>query len=375
MSSALSSTDLAAATPRAAVPASKRRFDPFRPGTALLRRTPPHFAHRAAIWALKYGFVPRDRTPDAPVLATRVWGMDFTNPLGMSAGFDKDAEALDGLIGVGFGFAEAGTVTPVAQTGNPRPNLFRLADDFGLINRLGFPSCGLDAFEHNLDRRQNTDAIIGVNVGINTGTDDAIADISAGIARLAAKVSYLVINVSCPNTPGLCVWQEREHLRPLLERAVAVRDGTGAATPLLVKISSDLDADGLAVVAETALETRIDGLIAANTSIARASTLRSADRHEAGGISGRPLFEASNRALAQLYRLTEGKLPLVGCGGVSSAADAYAKIRAGASLVQLYTALVYHGPGLVREIKDGLAALLTADGYRSVAEAVGADHR
>jgi dihydroorotate dehydrogenase len=375
MSSAFSTADPGTEVGPAAVAVRKRRFDLFRAGTALLRQTPANFAHRAAILALKHGLAPGDNAPDDSVLATRLWGIDFANPVGMAAGFDKDAEALDGLIGSGFGFAEAGTVTPHAQSGNPRPNLFRLIEDRALINRLGFPSKGLDRLIENFDARTRTDAIIGVNIGFNSVTDDAIADIATGIARLAGKASYLVINVSCPNTPGLCAWQERDQLRPLLERAVKIRDDSGNPTPILVKISPDLDADGLEAVAETALDAKIDGLIATNTTIARPATLRGAQSHEKGGLSGPPLSDMANRALAELYRLTDGKMPIIGCGGVSSAVDAYARIRAGASLVQIYTALVYNGPGLVREIKNELAALLIADGYEAVSDAVGADHR
>jgi dihydroorotate dehydrogenase len=375
MSSALSSADPGTEIRPAAAAIRKRRFDLFRSGTALLRRTPANFAHRAAIFALKHGLVPADNAPDNTVLATRLFGIDFTNPVGMAAGFDKDAEALDGLIGSGFGFAEAGTVTPRPQSGNSRPNLFRLIEDRALINRLGFPSKGLDRFIENFDAHTRTDAIIGANIGFNSVTDDAIGDVSTGIARLAGKASYLVVNVSCPNTPGLCAWQERDQLRPLLERAVKIRDDSGNSTPLLVKISPDLDDDGLAVVAETALEARIDGLIAANTTIDRPATLQGTQSNEKGGLSGPPLTDMATRALAELYRLTEGKLPIIGCGGISNAADAYARIRAGASLVQIYTALVYNGPGFVREIKDELAALLIAGGYGSVSDAVGADHR
>ncbi len=358
---------------RAAPEARKSRFDPFRAGTGLLRRIPPNMAHRAAILALKYRLTPTDPDPDPPVLATRLWGMDFANPIGMAAGFDKDAEALDGLIASGFGFAEAGTVTPRPQDGNPRPNLFRLPADRALINRLGFPSRGLDRFAENFASRALTGGIVGVNVGINTGTDDAIGDITSCISRLAEQASYLVINVSCPNTPGLCIWQERDHLRPLVESAMAARDRASRTTPLLIKISPDLDDAGLQAVAEIAVEAGIDGLIASNTTVERPATLRDANAHEKGGLSGPPLAAAATRALARLYSLTGAKMPIIGCGGITNAADAYARIRAGASLVQIYTALVYGGPGLVKEIKDGLAALLIADGFSSVADAVGAD--
>jgi dihydroorotate dehydrogenase len=355
------------------------RFDPFAGGTALLRLLPPNFAHQATLRMLRYGLTPRFTAPDDPVLAISLWDLDFSNPIGMSAGFDKNAEALAGLLNLGFGFAEAGTVTPEPQPGNPRPNLFRLTDDRALINRLGFPSQGVAAFARNLDRYRRSRAgggIIGVNVGINTGTDDPEAEIARCIGELAGNASYITINVSCPNTPGLCDLQESGRLAALIARARDAMQTAGCdrKPPLLVKIAPDLSDDELADVARVAADEGVDGLIACNTTTMRSAGLRGPGVSEKGGLSGPVLMQRSTEVLAQLYSLTGGKMPLIGCGGVASGADAYAKIRAGASLVQIYTALVYHGPRLVSDIKADLALRLRADGFSRLKDAVGADH-
>jgi len=362
---------------RRAYTEARRPIDSGRLGAALLRRLPANVAHKVAVKALRYGLLPSRPRPDDRILASRLWGIDFTNPVGMAAGFDKDAEAVDGLLGLGFGFAEAGTVTPQPQPGNRQPNLFRLEQDRALVNRLGFPSRGLAAFAANLARRARPAGVVGANIGINTGTADPVRDIVTGVRTLAPLADYLVINVSCPNTPGLCEWQAADRLAEIAGAARAARDAPDGSRrpPLLVKIAPDLSDTGLAAVAEVALSAGIDGLIASNTTVARPAALRSARAAEAGGLSGPPLFAASTETLSQLYRLTGGRLPLVGCGGVASGADAYAKIRAGASLVQLYTALVYGGPGLVGEITRSLAAHLRADGFERLSDAVGADHR
>jgi dihydroorotate dehydrogenase len=373
----MSSTGLHTAA-RRAYRGERRRFDAAHLGTALLRRLPPNMAHTAAIKLLRYGLLPSSPAHDDAILANRLWGIDFANPIGMAAGFDKDAQATDGLLGLGFGFAEAGTVTPLPQAGNPRPNLFRLEEDAALINRLGFPSSGLTAFVANLARcRERRTGVIGANIGINTGTEDPVRDIVTGVRALAPLADYLVINVSCPNTPGLCQWQTADRLAEITGAALAVREEAagGRRPPVLIKIAPDLSDTDLVAVAEVSLKSGVDGLIATNTTVARPASLRSARASESGGLSGPPLFAASTEALSQLYRLTGGRLPLIGCGGVSSGADAYAKIRAGASLVQLYTALVYGGPGLVGEIKQSLAAHLRADGFQRLSDAVGADHR
>ena len=353
------------------------RFDLLRFGTDILRCLPPNLAHKTAVKALRYGLLPPPPAFDDDVLRVSLWGIDFANPIGMAAGFDKNAEAATGLLELGFGFAEVGTVTPEPQRGNPRPNLFRLEEDQAIINRLGFPSDGLDLFAKNLAGRKNRDSgIIGANLGINTGTDDPVGDMVRLVAKLRNLADYLVVNVSCPNAPGLVQWQTADRLAEIVGAADhTLANGEGKKPPLLVKIAPDLADEDLAVVADVALSVGVDGLIAANTTVARPSSLRSGNAPETGGLSGPALFEPATRVLSTLYRLTGGKLPIIGCGGVASGADAYAKIRAGASLVQLYTALIYGGPGLVREIKQSLAVKLRADGFQSVADAVGADHR
>jgi dihydroorotate dehydrogenase len=346
----------------------------LRPG---LRFIDPETAHRLAVKALACGLPLGGAAPDEPLLACRVWGLDFPNPLGLAAGFDKDAEAPDALLRLGFGHVEVGTVTPRPQPGNPRPRLFRLSEDEAVINRYGFNSQGLDPLLRRAAARQGRGGVVGINVGKNKDTADEVADFVTGIRAAAPFADYLVINVSSPNTPGLRNLQARESMERLIQAALEAREAavTGRMPPLLIKLAPDLDEAGLADVAEVALATGIDGLIMGNTTISRPPSLKSPHRAEAGGLSGKPLLELSTRRLGDLYRLTCGRVPLVGVGGVSSGLDAYAKIRAGASLVQLYSALVYEGPGLIGRIKRDLASLLRRDGFGSVAEAVGADHR
>jgi len=314
------------------------------------------------------------------MLRTRVWNLDFANPLGLAAGFDKDAEVADVLLRSGFGFVEVGSVTPRPQPGNPKPRIFRLAEDRALINRLGFNSAGLARVEANLRRRRAAapkGGVIGVNLGRNKDSADAGADYLAGLRALAPLADYLVINVSSPNTPGLRALQGRDQLEALLAPLRAALDemGGGRRPPLVLKIAPDLTAEDRADIAEVAMAQGLDGLIVSNTTIERPASLKSRFRGEAGGLSGAPLFGPSTALLAEMYRLTGGRLPLVGVGGVASGAEAYAKIRAGAALVQLYTGLVYQGPGLPRRILAELAELLRRDRFASVAEAVGADHR
>ena len=310
---------------------------------------------------------------DPPSLKQVLWGRDFPNPIGIAAGFDKDAEAPDALLRLGFGFAETGTVTPRPQAGNPKPRLFRLYEDRAVINRMGFNSQGLEPSLKQLATRSRV-GIVGVNLGKNRDSTDAAADYLEGVRRVGALADYFVINVSSPNTPGLRDLQRRDILEDLLHRLVAARDEAAPGTPLLVKIAPDLSPDERADIAALAGPSGIDGIIIGNTTIARPPSLRSAHAGEQGGLSGAPLFAPSTAVLADIYRLTEGKIPLIGVGGIASADDAYAKIRAGASLVQLYTALVFQGPALVGRIKRGLAELLARNGFASIAEAVGA-HR
>lgn len=341
----------------------------------LIRMLDAERAHRLAIFALRAGLVPpRSETAD-PVLAARVWGRDFANPIGLAAGFDKNAEVADAMLGCGFGFVEIGSVTLRPQAGNPRPRLFRLPEDGAVINRMGFNNEGIEVVARHLASRRERGApgLVGGNIGPNRDAADPAAACAEAAAILAPLVDYLVVNVSSPNTPGLRSLQRRAALNELLARVREARDGVRMATPLLVKVAPDLSDDECNDIASVVLASGIDGLIATNTTIERPSDLRGRHRGEGGGLSGRPLFARSTEVLATFSRLTGGRLPLIGVGGVSSGADAYAKIRAGASLVQLYTALVWHGPALVGRIAAELAALLRRDGYASVAEAVGAD--
>lgn len=343
----------------------------------VLKALPPETAHRATITALKLGLGPIVREPDDPVLAVTLWGRRFANPIGLAAGFDKDAEVVDPMLRLGFGFVEIGSVTPRAQPGNPRPRAFRLPDQQALINRYGFNNRGHAAAVARLEARRLNGAaapgLLGINVGRNKDSRDPDADYAAGIRAFARLADYLVVNISSPNTPGLRAMQSREPLQRLLAAVTAARaDGT-ARPPILVKIAPDLTPEDLEDVAEVALAAGIDGLIVSNTTIARPAGLPPDLAGEPGGLSGKPLMQPSTAVLRRMAKLVAGRLPLVGVGGVASGADAYAKIRAGASLVQLYTALAYRGPGLVGEIKRDLAGRLRADGFRSVAEAVGAD--
>jgi dihydroorotate dehydrogenase len=353
-------------------------IDAHRLAAACLRLLPAETAHRAAVKALAAGLMPNQAAETDPALRIRLWNRDFPNPVGLAAGFDKDAEAVAGCLALGFGFVEIGSVTPRPQPGNPRPRLFRLAEDRAIVNRMGFNSRGLEFAAVRLARRNRAAGIVGANLGKNKESADAAADYAAGAARLAPLADYLVINVSSPNTPGLRALQGREPLARLIAAVVAARAAAvpqPSPPPLLLKIAPDLTEEDKRDIAAVALEGGVDGLVVSNTTIARPASLRSRHAREAGGLSGKPLFGPSTAVLADMYRLTGGRLPLVGVGGIASGADAYAKIRAGASLVQLYSALVYEGPGLVSRIQRDLAARLRADGFATLADAVGADHR
>jgi dihydroorotate dehydrogenase len=338
----------------------------------------PERAHGATIRALKLGFARTiPRRPDDPILATKVWNLSFPNPVGLAAGFDKHAEVCDAALALGFGFVEAGTVTPRPQPGNFGQRLYRLAGDEAVINRFGFNSHGIAPFVANLARRRSRPGIVGANVGKNRDTTDGAADYIAGIEAVGALADYLVVNISSPNTPGLRALQARAQIEGLLARVQEFRrrEAAGVRPPLLVKVGPDLDETEVRDIAEVALASGVDGLIIGNTTVARPATLKSPDRNAPGGLSGKPLFAPSTACLAAMYRFTEGRIPIIGCGGIANGADAYAKIRAGASLVQLYSALVFQGPGLVGRIKSELAALLRKDGFATVANAVGADRR
>jgi len=347
--------------------------------SSVLCLLPPETAHRLTLWGLCRGLGPVARAPADPILDIRLWERDFPNPIGLAAGFDKDAVALGPALALGFGFVEVGTITPRPQAGNPRPRVFRLAEDAAVINRIGFAGAGMAAAAARLSgwRAGGGRGLVGVNLGKNRDSPDAAADYAAAAATLAPYADYLAINVSSPNTPGLRALQGRRELERVVERvAAALAEAVPRRPPpILVKIAPDLAAADLADIAAVALGGAVGGLIVGNTTLARPEALRGAHRQEAGGLSGRPLFARATAVLADVYRLTGGAVPIIGVGGIASAADAYAKIRAGASLVQLYTALIYQGPALIPVIAVGLAALLRRDGFASLAAAVGADHR
>jgi dihydroorotate dehydrogenase len=340
----------------------------------VLLALPPETAHGLALGAVRSGVARAPRRDDDPVLGVDLWGRHFPNPIGIAAGFDKQGEAVDPLLRLGFGFVEVGSVTPRPQPGNPRPRVFRSRAARAVINRMGFNSDGHAAVRARLRGRAGG-GTVGVNLGRNKDSADAEADYAAGIEAFAELADYLVVNVSSPNTPGLRTLQDPAPLASLLAAVLAARARQTAQPPVLLKIAPDLADADLAAIAEIALGVGIDGLIVTNTTIARPASLPRRFASRSGGLSGKPLFEPSTAVLRRMAGLLAGRLPLVGVGGVSSGADAYAKIRAGATLVQLYSALVFEGPGLVGRIKAELAARLRADGFEGVAGAVGADLR
>jgi dihydroorotate dehydrogenase len=336
--------------------------------TPLLRRLDPEDAHRTTIAALKL-LPPRAPTPDDPCLAVPAFGLDFPNPVGLAAGFDKDAEVPDAMLVLGFGFVEVGTLTPQPQPGNPRPRAFRLVEDRGVINRYGFNSLGHAPALERLNRRAQR-GVVGVNIGANKDADDRIADYVAGVRAFSSVASYFTINVSSPNTPGLRDLQEPAALAELLARTLEARDAAETRRPLLLKIAPDLTLAQLDGIVRVARDSRIDGMIVSNTTISRPATLHSPLAKESGGLSGAPLADLATRMLAQTFLRVEKQFPLIGVGGIDSAETALARIEAGATLLQLYSALVYEGPGLAQRIKQGLVAAQAADGLTR-AERVG----
>ncbi|XP_023565159.1 dihydroorotate dehydrogenase (quinone), mitochondrial isoform X2 [Octodon degus] len=338
-------------------------------------------AHRLAVRVTSLGLLPRATFQDSDMLEVRVLGHKFRNPVGIAAGFDKHGEAVDGLFKLGFGFVEVGSVTPQPQEGNPRPRIFRLPEDKAVINRCGFNSQGLLAVERRLRARQQrqtrltADGLpLGINLGKNKTSQDAAADYAEGIRVLGPLADYLVVNVSSPNTPGLRSLQGKAELRRLLTKE---RDALRRAQKpaVLLKIAPDLTAQDKEDIASVVRELGIDGLIVTNTTVSRPAGLQGALRTETGGLSGKPLRDLSTQMIREMYALTQGRIPIIGVGGVSSGQDAMDKIQAGASLVQLYTALTYGGPPVVGRVKRELEALLKEQGFSTVTEAIGADHR
>lgn len=348
-------------------------MDLFKLVGPVFRCLDPERAHRLTICALKAGAVGPIGLRERPRLRVSCLARTFPNPLGIAAGFDKDAEVPEHLLRLGFGFVEVGSITPLPQPGNPPPRLFRLSDDGAVINRMGFNNHGLEAAAARLGRRKS-EGIVGVNLGRNKTSEDAIGDYVKGVEALGRFADYLVVNVSSPNTPGLRALQDRDALTDLVTAVLEARNRTDGP-PVLLKIAPDLTEDDKVDIAEVALETGLDGLICTNTTISRPPELRSRQAGESGGLSGRPLFELSTKVLGDMYRLTSGKLPIIGVGGIADGETAYRKVRAGASLLQLYSALVYGGPALIPRILDDLDARLERDGFDSLEAAVGADHR
>ncbi len=351
-----------------------RAFDAF--SLPLLRWFDPEDAHRLAIQGLKL-LPPVRLRPDDAKLAVRAFGLNFPNPIGMAAGFDKSAEVPDALLRLGFGFVEIGTVTPKPQTGNPRPRLFRLERDEAVINRMGFNNDGEQGVLRRLAGRAHLSGIVGVNVGANKDSADRVADYVRLIEAFAPVASYFTVNVSSPNTPGLRNLQQAAALDDLLAKVIDARERVrqnAGDSPVLLKIAPDLSLSELDDVVHIARSRRVDGMIVANTTLARPSTLREANRaKEQGGLSGRPLFRLSTRMVAETYVRAEGAFPLVGVGGIDTGGAALTKIRAGASLIQLYSSLIYKGLGLVDIIKNDLSSTLLRTGRDSLSEIVGAD--
>jgi dihydroorotate dehydrogenase len=351
-----------------------RAFDAL--SLPLLRWIDAEDAHRLAIHGLKFLPPIKPRADDSK-LAVRAFGLNFPNPVGMAAGFDKNAEVPDALLRLGFGFVEIGTVTPKPQSGNPRPRLFRLERDEAVVNRMGFNNDGAEVVLRRLASRAQLPGIVGVNVGANKDSPDRVGDYVTLIETFAPVASYFTVNVSSPNTPGLRNMQQGHILDDLLSKVLEARDRArekAGDTPVLLKIAPDLSLAELDEVVHVARSRRVDGMIVANTTVARPSTLREASRaKEQGGLSGRPLFRLSTRMVAETYVRVEGAFPLIGVGGIDSGGAALTKIRAGASLVQLYSPLVYKGLGLVEDIKRDLAATLLRTDHESLLEIVGAD--
>jgi dihydroorotate dehydrogenase len=338
----------------------------------ILFRLDAETAHRLTL-ALLSALPISSRAPDPPELRVDLWGMEFPNPVGLAAGMDKDVLAGAAWQAMGFEFVEFGTITPRPQPGNPRPRIWRLPEHGAIINRLGFPGAGMEAAAGRLVRlrERGLQIRIGVNIGPNRDTPrERVVEDYAALARLLTPLAdFLVINVSSPNTPGLRDWQEPERLREIVATVRASQNGTAREVPLLVKLSPDLDAEQLARICEESVALRLDGIVATNTTLARAEVGVATPLE--GGLSGHPLRERARGVIRGIYRLTAGKLPIIGVGGIASAEDAYGHIRAGASLVELYTGLIYGGPGLVAEIKQGLLRLMARDGLSSIAEAIG----
>ncbi|CAG9562744.1 unnamed protein product [Danaus chrysippus] len=343
----------------------------------LSQRLDPELAHKIGVSAIKYGLFPTENFEDPKILKTKLLKYDLSNPIGIAAGFDKHGDAVTGLRNIGFSIIEIGSVTPEPQPGNPKPRVFRLPEDSAVINRYGFNSEGRDEVYkkiENIDKSVIEGGILGINLGKNKNSDDAIQDYSLGIQKFHDVADYFVINVSSPNTPGLRSLQNKQELSELLAGInKTLNNLSGKRPPLLLKLAPDLSLDEMKDVVSviSKKDTKVDGLIISNTTIDRSSLINQEHSNEAGGLSGKPLTNKSTEMIKTMYKLTKGNIPIIGVGGVFTGQDAYEKILAGASVVQIYTALIYHGPQVVTKIKSELAELLIKDGYTNVSMAVG----
>lgn len=345
-------------------------------GTSVLRRLPAERAHVTTVKLLRAGLGPKSGVITSDRLTCSVGGLDLPNPVGLAAGFDKDCDVPDAMLAAGFGSVECGTVTPRPQIGNAKPRLFRLVDDQAVINRMGFNNNGLDHFHGRLSARAGNGGIVGANLGANKDSEDRIADYVIGLSRLWGLADYFTINISSPNTPGLRNLQGADEMDELLGRIAETRGelaGDNPSVPIFLKVAPDIDVTQIDRIVEQARTYGMNAIIVSNTTLDRPETLRSSDAAETGGLSGQPLFEKSTSILRDFADAANGRIDLIGVGGISNGAQAYAKIRAGAKAVQLYSALVYHGPQLVADICVDLEARLKADGFGSVSEAVGVD--
>lgn len=337
----------------------------------LIFKIDPEVAHNSAINFLK--FCPKTATlfsvkRDYENLRSKLWSLDFSNPIGMAAGFDKNAEVAATLEKFGFGFVECGTVTPLAQIGNERPRIFRLAEDRAIINRLGFNNLGAEIFKKNLPK---ISVPLGINIGKNKDTEEALHDYLPLLEKFHQKASYIAVNISSPNTKNLRDLQNENQLDLFLSEIVKKKNELKSNKPILLKVAPDLSESEQEKIAEIVIKNKIDGMIVSNTTIDRDLNLKNKNALEVGGLSGAPLFKKSNETLKNFYKFTEGKIPLIGVGGISSAADAYEKIKCGASLVQIYSAFIYQGFGLVEKIKKELSEKVAVDGFKNISEAVG----
>lgn len=341
----------------------------------LLFKLNPETAHNLAIWALKHNLAPSPQITEYPSLQSQVFGIDFKNPIGMAAGFDKNAAVFGNLFNFGFGFVEVGTVTPKAQSGNEKPRMFRLTQDQAIINRLGFNNLGIENFLGNVGKGGDIGKVLGINIGKNKDTQNAVDDYLLLLRKTYGKSNYITINISSPNTKNLRDLQKADELdlflKAIFDEKKLLQKSTDKNIPILLKIAPDLTVAEQEAIADIALKNQIDGLIIGNTTISRPENLQNGHKIETGGLSGKPLFSISNKVLRNIYQLTKGKVPIIAAGGVASGQDAYQKIRLGASLVQIYSAFIYQGFELVENVKKELDECLKRDGFENVSEAVG----